>query len=590
MSPPLGGCRSLFVTGPQLLHQAGNVTVEPRREDLSITDPEHRHLGPRHRPTGGREAEELAVVCTSLHEPCSHPVALGSHELDLDPVVRERSPHRLDDLLRPLRSQRKRWRARADRLRVEEFVGDLELAFRPHLFDQTPHDLPRRLAGPGSAHRHRWCCRPVLPARNRSHLLEQADHVDVEPAVGHFEVAQPEEPRPRPFHLLATAGDAEELADVRAADLTAAEDDVALGDDVGEDEDGIRKWPAEDPVCVLQAVAPRRLPGDRVVLDVVLHDVPVKRVEVKEIRRVDVPRDDRLVRDLEWIVRRNNAIPLVRLVLDRDVLGLCHALLSLSGQAVVVCCCPTPSWLIRVSMSVWNHEATIFASATWQIAISPKSTLRPVGGMPNNSPSWVPVWRKRQATRSSSARTSSATILKSGNASRKMRAATLQPSGPGGSCGASGLTACGWKISSATLSSPSFHTAAWRVTIALFSSGVVWRPPSTSGTGGTGGGSSQPGMTPICCMSCIAPTRCQSSAMRRSGPSLAITMAAASTCLPVGGTPMNSPSWVPDSRMWPSTLSPSTIVCGSSISRSLKPPRNNSTTRLNPSRSGVLPG
>jgi len=42
-----------------------------------------------------------------------------------------------------------------------------------------------------------------------------------------------------PLDLLVGGRDAEEVTVVRAADLSAAEDEVALGEQVGEDEDGV---------------------------------------------------------------------------------------------------------------------------------------------------------------------------------------------------------------------------------------------------------------------------------------------------------------------------------------------------------------
>ena len=95
----------------------------------------------------------------------------------------------------------------------------------------------------------------------------------------------------------------------------------------------------EDLVRLLQPLAAGLLPGDRLVLDVVLGDVAVERVEVHDVRRVDVAGDDRLVRDLGGVVGGDDPIPLVRLVVERDVLGVRHGLLSRSSDG----CCSAPS-------------------------------------------------------------------------------------------------------------------------------------------------------------------------------------------------------------------------------------------------------
>src|SRR5262249_11296032 len=64
---------------------------------------------------------------------------------------------------------------------------------------------------------------------------------------------------------------------------------------------------------------------------------------------------------------------------------------------------PTPSCCISPAMSLSNQVARIFPSPMRRIAISVHFTSLPVGGMPKNSPLWVPPCVIRAPTRSASA-------------------------------------------------------------------------------------------------------------------------------------------------------------------------------------------
>src|SRR5690349_11335475 len=122
-----------------------------------------------------------------------------------------------------------------------------------------------------------------------------------------------------------------------------------------------------------------------------------------------------------------------------------------------------------------------------RMSITVISIWRPVGGMPANSPSWVPWKTLRVTTLSPSATWSSTVARKSGKAARNMSKICRTPSTPGDIPGAAlWLTNSGCSSSSKALSLPAvWYSSTKRRTTCLFCSGFmraasVERRPRTS--------------------------------------------------------------------------------------------------------------
>ena len=195
----------------------------------------------------------------ALAEPGGDPVVLGHDVGDLHPVVRERVAHHVDDELHALGAQRQRRCARAGRLGVEELVGDGEVALVPDLVDEPLHegvvrlarrrragDVPRRRCGRTGRRRGTTpsCC--IIPSM--SMLIQPSTSL-------------PSFIRKRrvPLHLtgLLVGGMPMKLPVFAACADPTPDDQVALGDDVGEVELEVRERLVEDRVGPLQALRGR---------------------------------------------------------------------------------------------------------------------------------------------------------------------------------------------------------------------------------------------------------------------------------------------------------------------------------------------
>ena len=225
----------------------------------------------------------------ALAEAGGDPVVLGDDVGDLHPVVGEGVAHHVDDELDALGAERQARRARARRPRgwkISSATARLPLFQTSSMNRSMSAWFASRVDGAPVRCRSRGPAAGGAAGTTPSCCIRPSMSMLIQPSTSLPSFSRNSRV-PLQCDRFARRRDAHEAALVVPLADAPPDDEVALGDDVGEVEHEVRERLVEGLVGPLEALAAGRLAGDRLVLDVVLDDPVVELVELELVRRVD---------------------------------------------------------------------------------------------------------------------------------------------------------------------------------------------------------------------------------------------------------------------------------------------------------------